>query len=137
MKEIKVPANIDHVDVVTDFVNDQLMELNCPMRAQMQIDVAIDEIFGNIAMYAYKPDTGEAVIQVESDEDSLFVTITFIDHGKPFDPLKREDPDVTLSADQRAIGGLGIYVVKKTMDDVEYKYEDGKNILRIKKRISG
>lgn len=138
MKEIIVPANTNQVDFVTDFVNDQLNELSCPMRAQMQIDVAIDEIFGNIARYAYhQPNTGEAVIQVESDDDSLFVTITFIDHGKPFDPLKREDPDVTLSAEERDIGGLGIYVVKKTMDGVEYKYEDGKNILSIKKRING
>ena len=138
MKEIIVPANTNQVDFVTDFVNDQLNELSCPMRAQMQIDVAIDEIFGNIARYAYnQPNTGEAVIKVESDDDSLFVTITFIDHGKPFDPLKREDPDVTLSAEERDIGGLGIYVVKKTMDGVEYKYEDGKNILSIKKRING
>lgn len=136
MKEIKVPAAIDQIDAVTDFVNSVLEELSCSIKAQMQIDVAIDELFGNIAKYAYHPsDGGDAVIRVESDEDSLSVTITFMDEGKPFDPLRRSDPDVTLSAEERGIGGLGIYVVKKTMDGVDYEYRDGMNILRIKKNL--
>lgn len=136
MLQIKVPASIERLDEVTDFVNDRLEELSCPLKAQMQIDIAIDEIFGNIARYAYGSDIGDAVVRVESDTDSLSVVITFIDSGKPFNPLKRDDPDVTLSAEERGIGGLGIYVVKKTMDNVEYEYKDGNNILRIKKKLS-
>ena len=137
MKEIIVPASVKHVDEITDFVNTELEELSCPMKAQMQIDVAIDEIFGNIARYAYDSESGEAIIRVDSEDDALSVSITFIDSGKPFDPLKRDDPDVTLPAEERDIGGLGIFVVKKTMDNIEYKYENGQNILKIKKRIDG
>ena len=63
------------------------------------------------------------------------MTLTFIDNGKPYDPLKKADPDITLPANERPIGGLGIFMVKKTMDDVNYEYADGKNILRLKKNI--
>ena len=136
MKEIKIPAAVDQIDIVTDFVNEELEKLSCPIKSQMQIDVAIDELFGNIAKYAYHPGEGDAVVRVESDDETLSVTITFIDSGKPFDPLNKADPDVTLSAEERGIGGLGIYVVKKTMDGVEYEYKDGKNILKIKKSLS-
>ena len=136
MKEIVIPARVENIDAVTDFVNEQLHELGCPMKAQIQIAVAIDELFGNIARYAYDTEDGEAVVRVEGGEDGNSVTITFMDSGKPFDPLKRDDPDVTLSASQRSIGGLGIFVVKRTMDAVSYKYEDGKNILSILKNFS-
>lgn len=135
MKEILLPARVENIDVVTDFVNEQLQELDCPVKAQIQIDVAIDELFGNIARYAYDNDEGEAIVRVESGDEGNSVTITFIDGGKPFDPLKRDDPDVTLSAAQRNIGGLGIFVVKRTMDDVSYKFENGKNILSIHKKL--
>ena len=136
MKEIKVPASVDQIDIVTDFVNEALDALLCPIKYRMQIDVAIDELFGNIARYAYHPEKGDAIVQVESDSDGLSVTITFIDSGKPFDPLGRDDPDITLSADERSIGGLGIFVVKKTMDGIDYEYKDGHNILRIKKNLN-
>ena len=133
MKEIKISAVVENIDAVTDFVNGQLELLHCPMRHQMQIDVAIDEIFGNIARYAYAQGNGEAVVQIEVEKDPLSVVISFIDSGKAFDPLQREDPDVTLSAEERRIGGLGIFVVKKIMDEVHYRYENGKNILTIRK----
>lgn len=135
MKEILLPARVENIDTVTDFVNEQLHELGCPMKAQIQIAVAIDELFGNIARYAYDTGNGEATVRVEGGDDGNSVTITFIDSGKPFDPLKRNDPDVTLPAAERGIGGLGIYVVKKTMDAVCYKYEDGKNVLSIHKKF--
>jgi len=101
----------------------------------MQIDIAIDELFGNIAQYAYNPEVGPATVRVEVQEDPIAVIITFIDNGMPYDPLAKEDPDVTLSAEERGIGGLGIYMVKKTMDDVTYEYKNGQNILKIKKNI--
>lgn len=135
MKELTLPATIENIEKVTDFVNEQLEEIECPMKAQMQIDIAIDELFGNIAHYAYNPETGPATVRVEVTEEPISVVITFIDHGVPYDPLKKEDPDITLSAEERAIGGLGVFMVKKTMDEISYEYRDGKNILRIKKNM--
>ena len=135
MKELTVEAKIENIEAVTDFVNEQLEALDCPMKAQMQIDIAIDELFGNIAHYAYNPEIGKATVRVEVIEDPLAVTITFIDNGVPYDPLAKADPDTTLSAEEREIGGLGIYMVKKSMDDITYEYKDGQNILTIKKKI--
>lgn len=135
MKGLTLPATIENIETVIDFVNGQLEEIKCPLKAQMQIDIAIDELFGNIAHYAYNPETGPATVRVEVTEDPIAVVITFIDRGVPYDPLKKEDPDITLSAEERAIGGLGIFMVKKTMDEISYEYKDGKNILRIKKNM--
>ena len=136
MKELTIAAKIENIEVVTDFVNEQLEALDCPMKAQMQIDIAIDELFGNIAYYAYNPKIGQATVRVDVIEDPLAVTITFIDNGVPYDPLAKEDPDTTLSIEDREIGGLGIYMVKKSMDDVTYEYKNGQNILTIKKNLN-
>ncbi len=136
MKELTIAATVENIAVVTDFVNEQLESLDCPMKAQVQIDIAIDELFSNIARYAYNPDVGNATVRVEVIEEPLAVKITFIDNGVPYDPLAKEDPDTTLSADERQIGGLGVYMVKKSMDDVSYEYKDGQNILSIKKNLS-
>ena len=135
MKELTVAATVVNIETVTDFVNEQLEALDCPMKAQMQIDIAIDELFGNIAHYAYNPEIGKATVRVEVIEDPLAVVITFIDKGVPYDPLAKADPDTTLSAEEREIGGLGIYMVKKTMDEITYEYKDGQNILAIKKNL--
>ncbi|MCD7981471.1 MAG: ATP-binding protein [Clostridiales bacterium] len=135
MNELSVDAVVENIETVTDFVNKYLEAYGCPMKAQMQIDIAIDELFGNIAHYAYHPEIGPATVRVEVMEDPLSVIITFIDRGAPFDPLRAGDPDTTLSADERSFGGLGIYTVKKIMDDISYEYRDGKNILRIRKKI--
>ena len=135
MKELTIAATVENIETVTDFVNEQLEALDCPMKAQMQIDIAIDELFGNIAHYAYNPEVGSATVRVEVIEDPLAVTITFIDNGVPYDPLAKADPDTTLSAEEREIGGLGIYMVKKSMDDITYEYKDGQNILKIKKNL--
>lgn len=136
MKELTIAATVENIETVTDFVNEQLEALDCPIKAQMQIDIAIDELFGNIAHYAYNPEIGKATVRVEVIEDPLAVTITFIDNGVPYDPLAKADPDTTLSAEERDIGGLGIYMVKKSMDDITYEYKDGQNILKIKKKLS-
>lgn len=135
MKEITIAATVENIDVVTDFVNEQLESCDCPIKAQMQIDIAIDELFSNIAHYAYNPETGDATVRVEVVEDPMAVVITFIDKGIPYDPLKKADPNTALSAEEREIGGLGIFMVKKTMDDITYEYKDGQNILKIKKKI--
>ena len=135
MHELNLEAAIANIPAVTDFVNALLEELDCPMKAQLQIDVAIDELFSNIAQYAYAPGTGPATVRVETEEDPPAVILTFIDRGMPYDPLAAEDPDITAPAEERSIGGLGVYLVKKTMDDVRYEYRDGQNILRIRKRM--
>jgi len=135
MKEITLEATIENILTVNEFVEEELSKIDCPMKAQIQINVAIDELFGNIAHYAYDPNVGPATVRVEVIEDPMAVIITFIDNGVPYDPLKKSDPDITLSAEERDVGGLGIFMVKKSMDEITYEYKDGQNILRIKKNI--
>ena len=135
MKELTVAATLENISVVTSFIDEQLEALDCSMKAQMQIDVAIDELFANIAYYAYPDGTGEATVRFDFDEAMRIASITFIDSGVPFNPLEKADPDVTLSAEEREVGGLGIYMVKKTMDTVEYSHDNGYNELTIHKRI--
>ena len=135
MKELTIDATVENIVTVTSFVEAELEALDCPMKAQMQIAVAIDELFGNIAHYAYNPDVGPATVRVEVMESPLAVVITFIDNGVQYDPLARQDPDTALSAEEREIGGLGIYMVKKSMDEITYTYKEGQNILQIRKNI--
>lgn len=135
MKELTIDATIENIGKVTAFVDEQLEQLNCPLKAQMQIDIAIDELFGNIAHYAYNPETGPATVRVDVLQEPLSVVVTFIDNGIAYDPLAREDPNVALTAQEREIGGLGIYIVKKSMDEISYEYKDGQNILRIRKEL--
>ena len=134
MKEQKFIALIDSIPGVTSFVMNWLESLDCPMKTQTQIDLAIDEIFTNIASYAYKSGTGDATVQLDFDEDSRIFSITFIDSGIPYNPLEKPDPDITLPAEEREIGGLGIFLVKKVMDRMEYKRENGLNILTLYKK---
>ena len=133
--EITVDAEVANVTPVTEFVEETLEGFDFPMKAVIQINVAIDEIFSNIALYAYAPGKGEATIKIEELTLPRGVRISFIDSGKPFNPLESSDPDITLSAEERDIGGLGIYMVKKSMNEVSYEYKDGKNILSIVKYI--
>lgn len=135
MKELTTAATVENIEIVTDFVNEQLEALNCPMKAQMQIDIAIDELFGNIAHYAYHPEVGSATVRIDVEQDPVTVVITFLDGGVPYDPLMAADPDLTQTAQERQLGGLGIYMVKKSMDAITYEYKDGKNILTIKKKL--
>lgn len=135
MDKITIEAKVDNLNEVLAFVDEKLEANDCPMKVQMQIDVAVEEIFVNIASYAYNPEIGPATICCEVSEDPLEVTISFMDSGVPYDPLAKEDPDVTLSAEERQIGGLGIYMVKKSMDNVSYEYKDGQNIFTIKKSL--
>ena len=135
MNELTLEAKVDNLNLVMAFVDAYLESLDCPVRTQMQIDVAVEEVFVNVASYAYTPDTGEVNIRIEMEQDPRAVAITFEDRGIPYDPLAKKDPDITLSAEERQIGGLGIYMVKKSMDDMQYRYEDGKNILTIRKQL--
>ncbi len=136
MDVLKIEAALDNLDEVLAFVDQRLEENDCPMKVQTQIDIAVEEIFVNIASYAYSPEKGNAEIGVEVSDDPLEVTIRFADSGIPYDPLAKEDPDITLPAEERPIGGLGIYMVKKSMDNVEYEHKDGQNIFVIRKKLS-
>ena len=135
VREITVPARIDSIPAVTEFVDSELEAFGCPMKARIQIDVAIDEVFSNIANYAYGAGTGDATVRLETTESPKSVRLTFIDTGVAYNPLDAPEPDVTLDADERQTGGLGVYLVRKTMDEVSYEHVDGRNILRIVKNL--
>ena len=132
-KILRIAADINKLPDVQAFVGGLLEENDCSMKAQMQIDIALEELFVNIAHYAYPDSQGEAEIRVGFADK--YVEITLVDSGIPYDPLAKPDPDVTLSAEERQIGGLGIFMSKKLMDSVEYEYTDSKNILTVKKKI--
>ena len=136
MKELVVDAKIENLEQVLDFVNGELEAAGCFMKVQVQLDITVEEIFVNIAHYAYEGGVGKAVIRMHIQEEPKAVEIIFMDWGMPYNPLEREDPDVTLSAEDRQIGGLGIYMVKKSIDDVSYEYKDGQNILIIQKKLT-
>ena len=134
MKEITVDATIDNVQTITDFVDERLEEMNCPVKAQMQIDIVIDELCSNVARYAYSDRTGKVTVSVDTVDKPMKVWLTFTDEGVPYNPLAKEDPDITLSADEREIGGLGIYMVKTIMDIVSYEYKQQENIVTMIKK---
>ena len=135
MKEITVKAVRENLAEVLAFLEAELEQADCPMKAQMQTCVAAEEIFVNIAMYAYGDKTGKADIFIDIGENPREAVITFRDKGMAFNPLAKEDPDISQSAEERQIGGLGIYIVKKTMDQVEYRRENDENILTIWKKF--
>ena len=136
MKELIIEADRMNLPEVQTFIDEQLEEAGCPMLTQTTIDIAVEELFINIASYAYGEENGNAVVQVTVHQEPLAVEITFIDNGKQYDPLAKADPDITLSAKERKKGGLGIFMVRNTMDNVSYEYKDGKNILTIKKNLN-
>ena len=135
MKKLVVKAVIESIPTVTDFVDKILEEHSCDMKAKIQIDIAIDEILGNISQYAYETDNGDVSVSVQVEEAPKRAIITFADSGVPYNPITTEEPDTSLSAEERKIGGLGIFMVKKTMDDMTYEYTNNCNILRITKNI--
>ncbi len=135
MAEITLAATVENIAAATDFVTEQLEQLGCPMKVQMQFSIAVDELFCNIAYYAYPSGGGTATVQVCAREEGRQVIVTFMDEGIPYNPLAKEDPDIALSVEERPIGGLGIFMVKKSMDDMQYRYEGGKNILSIIKNL--
>ena len=134
-KKIRVAATKENLETVTAFLDEILDEKDCPLKVRLQIDLALEEMYINIANYAYTPKIGEMELRVAFDEAGRELTLVLIDSGIPYDPLAKKDPDVTLSADKRKIGGLGIYLVKKTMDSMMYERRDGRNIVTMKKKF--
>ena len=129
------PAKTDALSDVLGFVDEMLESYGCPMKIQTAICVAIEEVFVNVARYAYADGDGEASLCIGFNEETKEITFRLSDKGVPFDPLQKPDPDITLSAEEREIGGLGIFITKKTMDRVTYAYENGENILTMMKKI--
>lgn len=132
-EELIVEADIDRLPEVQAFVDGLLEEADCPIKTQFVIDIAVEEMYANIAHYAYQGEKGEARILARICSEPRALEIVLIDKGIPYDPLKKEDPDVTLAAEDRPIGGLGIFMVKKSMDEMSYEYKDGQNITTMKK----
>ena len=135
MKELVIEARKENLGKVLAFVDEQMEESGCSMKDQMQMDLSVEELFINVASYAYAPGTGDVTIRVETKEDPRRISITLSDRGMPYNPLEKEDPDVTLSAEERKIGGLGIYMVKKSVDNIHYEYKYGQNIITIEKNL--
>jgi anti-sigma regulatory factor (Ser/Thr protein kinase) len=137
MKKMTVKAGLDNLNRVLACVDEELETAGCSMKTQMQVDIAVEEMFVNIANYAYAPGEGDADVCVETEEadGGKRIRITLADQGKPYDPLMQEAPDVSLPAEKRKIGGLGIFMARKNMDDMTYEYRDGRNILTMFKRI--
>lgn len=133
MKSITVEAIIDNLNTVLDFVDEELENAGCGMKAQMQINIAVEELFVNVSHYAYAPATGPITISVNIHDDPKMAEIVLTDSGIPYDPLEKDDPDVGLSAEEREVGGLGIFMVKKSMDLMAYEYTNGQNIVTISK----
>lgn len=143
-KIFECEAKVDNLDEATAFVETELEELGCGMKQMMQLTVALEEIFVNIAHYAYSktgadgkqiPDTGTGPMSIAIDFKDGNVYLRFEDKGIAYNPLEKADPDITLSAEEREIGGLGIYMVKKSMDDVIYQREGEKNVLTLVKKL--
>ncbi len=130
---LDIEASLNNIPQVTEFVDSELEKAGCPLKTKLKINVAVDELFSNIARYAYSPGTGRAKVKIEIEEDPAAAVITFTDTGIPFDPLALESPDISLPAEKRSAGGLGVFLVKKTMDSMDYEYSNGQNILRIRK----
>ena len=135
MKQITIEATVQNIPKIINFIDNAMDEWGATVKTKYRIDVAADEILVNISHYAYAPNAGEVTVQMDLDEATRMLSIVFTDSGMPFDPLQKPDPDVTLPKEQRQIGGLGIFIVKKIMDAVDYRREGGRNILTLHKQI--
>lgn len=122
----------ENQDILTAFVEGILAPMEGSMKSQMQINIAIDEIYSNIVKFS---GATQVTLIVEIRKATLTARLTFIDNGKPYDPIKQADPDITLPAEEREIGGLGIFIVKKTMDSVSYRRNGDNNELSITKTL--
>ena len=135
MPKLTLPATLESIEIATDFLNEILEGADFSRRDQTKLDIALDELMSNVARYAYAPGTGDITLSAEILEEPKRIVLTLTDSGVPYDPLKKDDPDVSLSADERGIGGLGIFIVKQSMDDMTYAYLDGQNVVTIIKNL--
>ena len=136
MHKITVPAKIENLQKVFNFFNTQLNSVAYNMKSRLQLELSIEEAYVNISKYAYESDEGKVEILSCVDEDPLQITVKFMDSGIPYNPLKNEDPDILANTEEKELGGLGIFLIKKNVDNIGYEYLDGKNILTIQKKLA-
>ncbi len=136
MAEKRFEALGENLEPVMEFLEENLESLGCSFKEQQQMCIAVEELFVNIVNYAYPESAGPADLSVRKGADQM-IEIEIRDSGIPFNPLEQQDPDITLLAEDRPIGGLGIYMVKKCMDEVTYQYKDRQNVLILKKKLAG
>jgi len=135
-KTITVEASMEYLDKVMSGIEAFLEACDCPMKIAMKILLCVEELYTNVVNYAYDSPGGNCTIELKSlsEETEHGVTICMRDHGMPFDPFAKDDPDITLSAEEREIGGLGIYMVKTIMDTMSYEYKQQENIVTMTKK---
>lgn len=135
MKKLQVAQVIENLHKITEFVSADLKDRGCSPTVIRKISVVIDEVFGNIVFHGDRRGDGTVTVLEEFEENPPAIALTFIDQNAPFDPLGKADPNTRLPAGKRRIGGLGIFMVKRTVDQIDYEYKDGSNILKIKKYL--
>ena len=133
MEQLKIEATVENLPIVTEFIIVPLEEMNCKPKILMQLELVIEELFVNVASYAYKPNVGNCIVCKNFEDNPRAINVTFIDSGVPYNPLEQKDPDTSLGVEEREIGGLGIFLVKKNVDAITYEYKDGRNVLTFKK----
>jgi anti-sigma regulatory factor (Ser/Thr protein kinase) len=134
-KELRLPARLEELESLQALVEEFLEQDGCSPKICTQVAVVTEELFVNIARYAYDGKAGEALVRIGVERP--FMTLQFEDKGKPFNPLDQPPPDTSASLEARPIGGLGIYLTMKMMDEVHYERINGKNCLTIRKKIEG
>lgn len=135
MKELNLQASDETLYTVLDAIRETLKESGCSEDLTTTILIAAEEVYVNIAHYAYGGEPGKAVVEMGLKPDPMKIRMVFKDRGIPYNPLEKEDPDIDALEEEREIGGLGIFMVKEIMDRVEYRYENGQNILMIEKLL--
>ena len=136
METITVSSEKSQLDTVLNFIENNLNQYNLSPKFIMQLELSIEEIFINIIEYTYKNDSNQKItISYNNGDSPSRAIVTFLDEGPPYNPLKNQDPDTTLSLEERNIGGLGLFLVKKNVDYIDYEYENEKNILTIEKNF--
>ncbi len=135
--KLDVEANPDQMPKVLHFVEEQMRPLRFSVTERSLMKMSVEEIFMNVADYAYGNEEGRVQVIAEANAGENALELTFIDRGQPFDPLSKEDPDVTLPGKERKQGGLGIFLAKSQMDDMIYTYKEEKNMLYMKKIFKG
>ena len=126
---------IQEIENVYSFISRFFSDCEIDISIENLFKMAVDEILSNIVYYGFEESQEGAIVVVSIQIDSNAVSITFRDNGKPFDPLSIEEPDISLGIDERQMGGLGIHIIKNSFNEVHYSFENGYNVLTLKKRI--
>lgn len=134
-KKTEVNADMHYFNQVSSMIGRDLSDAGCCREDVVLFLVAVEEIFSNIAFYAYPEGGGKVTVVWEFEPDTGLASMSFTDSGVSYNPLEKPDPDIALSAEDRPVGGLGIYMVKKSVDHVEYEYAGGRNILVVRKQF--